>query len=104
MNFFKIVLLACFLQSLPSLADDSASSNGSVVSGKIEKINAEIDKRFTKADKDKDGTLTLSEAQSGMPRVAKNFTAIDTAGAGTVNINQIKTYMAAQFEARNTSK
>ncbi|SJM95997.1 hypothetical protein [Crenothrix polyspora] len=88
MNFLKITLLVLLTQVLPSFADASE---------KIEKINAVITERFAKADVDKDGTLTLDEAKSGMPRVAKEYTAIDTAGSGKITAEQIKTHMDAAY-------
>ena len=49
---------------------------------------------FKKADKDNDGTLDRKEAKK-MPRVAKNFDAIDTDHDGTVSMDEVHTYMAA---------
>jgi Ca2+-binding EF-hand superfamily protein len=49
---------------------------------------------FKKADKDNDGTLDRKEAKA-MPRVAKNFNAIDTDSDGTVSLDEVHTYMAA---------
>ena len=49
---------------------------------------------FKKADKDNDGTLDRKEAKA-MPRVAKNFNAIDTDSDGTVSMDEVHTYMAA---------
>ena len=49
---------------------------------------------FKKADKDNDGTLDKKEAKS-MPRVAKNFDAIDTDHDGTVSMDEVHSYMAA---------
>ena len=53
---------------------------------------------FKKADKDHDGTLDRKEAKA-MPRVAKNFNAIDVDKDGTVSIDEIHTYMKAQHHA-----
>jgi Ca2+-binding EF-hand superfamily protein len=49
---------------------------------------------FKKADKDNDGTLDRKEAKK-MPRVAKNFDAIDTDHDGTVSLDEVHTYMTA---------
>ena len=53
---------------------------------------------FKKADKDNDGTLDRKEAKS-MPRVAKNFDAIDADKDGTVSLDEIHTFMKAQHHA-----
>lgn len=50
--------------------------------------------RFNSADKDNDGTLTKDEAKA-MPRVAKNFDAIDVDKDGTVSEQEIHDYMKA---------
>ena len=50
---------------------------------------------FKKADADNDGTLDKTEAKA-MPRVAKNFDAIDADKDGTVSMEEIHTYMKAQ--------
>lgn len=93
MNFLKMTLFALGLlaESNHCFAEDKESAE------KIKKLNATITERFAKADGDKDGTITLEEAKKGMPRVAEDFTAIDTAGSGKVTAEQIKTYMAAKY-------
>ena len=53
---------------------------------------------FKKADKDNDGTLDRKEAKA-MPRVSKNFNAIDVDKDGTVSIDEVHTYMKAQHHA-----
>lgn len=55
--------------------------------------------KFKAADKDNDGTLTSDEARA-MPRVAKNFDAIDTGKDGTVSEKEIHDYMKAQHDKR----
>src|SRR5262249_1706080 len=52
---------------------------------------------FQRADKDNDGTLDKNEAKS-MPRVAKNFDAIDADHDGTVSLDEIHTYMKAHHK------
>ena len=52
---------------------------------------------FGKADKDSDGTLDKEEAKA-MPRVSKNFDAIDTDKDGTVSMEEIHTFMKAQHK------
>jgi Ca2+-binding EF-hand superfamily protein len=50
---------------------------------------------FKKADADNDGTLDKQEAKA-MPRVAKNFDAIDTDKDGTVSMDEIRAFMQAK--------
>ena len=54
---------------------------------------ADLEQKFTAADKDADGKLTLAEAEAGMPRVAKNFARIDKDGKGYVTLEQLKAAM-----------
>lgn len=53
---------------------------------------------FKKADKDHDGTLDRKEAKA-MPRVAKNFDAIDADKDGTVSLDEVHTFMKARRNA-----
>jgi Ca2+-binding EF-hand superfamily protein len=53
---------------------------------------------FKKADADNDGTLDKEEAKA-MPRVAKNFDAIDTDKDGTVSMDEIRAFMKAQHKS-----
>jgi hypothetical protein len=53
---------------------------------------------FKKADKDNDGTLDRKEAKA-MPRVAKNFDAIDVDKDGTVSLEEVHTFMKARHHA-----
>ena len=55
--------------------------------------------RFKSADKDSDGTLTKAEAEV-MPRVTKNFDAIDTDKDGTVDEKEIHDYMKAHHRKK----
>ena len=58
------------------------------------------DAAFKKADKDNDGTLDRKEAKA-MPRVDKNFDAIDADKDGTVSLEEIHTYMKGPHAAAN---
>ena len=49
----------------------------------------ELEKRFTEADKDKDGKLTADEAKA-MPRVSKNFSRIDKDKLGYITLEQLQ--------------
>jgi Ca2+-binding EF-hand superfamily protein len=58
----------------------------------------EMAARFRAADKDNDGTLDRTEAEA-MPRVAKDFDAIDADKSGTVSLEEIHDYMRAARQA-----
>ena len=63
---------------------------------------SKLEAAFKKADMDNDGTLTKDEAKT-MPRVAKNFDAIDTDKDGTVSLEEIhasKRKMATKMHDR----
>jgi len=55
-----------------------------------ESQDEQIDERFSEADTDHDGKLTLDEAKQGMPRVAAHFAEIDKDKKGYVTANEIK--------------
>jgi Ca2+-binding EF-hand superfamily protein len=63
-----------------------------------DKTGGELEAAFKKADADNDGTLTRAEAKS-MPRVAKNFDAIDTDKDGTVSLDEVRASAKAAAKA-----
>lgn len=81
--FTKIAVTALFA---------SAAMLAPVFSAHAEEKGARLEAAFKKADKDNDGTLTRDESKS-MPRVAKNFDAIDAAQDGTVSLDEIHASM-----------
>lgn len=100
-----IAILFANLLILPSaFAEDISAGQAAKIEANKAKINAEMSKRFTKSDADQDGSLTLDEAKKGMPRVAKNFSKIDSAGAGKVTLEQIQSYMTAHLDAKKAAK
>jgi Ca2+-binding EF-hand superfamily protein len=48
--------------------------------------------RWTAADKDGDGALDLAEAQTGMPRLAENFSSFDTNNDGKVTQQEMRAH------------
>ena len=70
-------------------------------SAKNKSMHDKGDAAFKKADKDNDGKLDRKEAKA-MPRVAKNFKAIDTDKDGTVSLEEVHTYMAAHPKTAST--
>ncbi|MFX1681019.1 EF-hand domain-containing protein [Mitsuaria sp. CC2] len=64
------------------------------------KAAQKLEDRFAAADKDHDGKLTKAEAEAGMPRLAKHFDEVDTQKTGSVTLDQVKQYAAAQMKDR----
>src|SRR5689334_16730609 len=58
---------------------------------------------FKEADKDNDGTLDKEEAKA-MPRVSKNFDAIDTDKDGTVSPDEIRAFMKSRQQGGGHQK
>lgn len=54
------------------------------------RFNEALEKRFAAADSNGDGQLTREEAAAGMPRVHRNFDAIDRERKGSVTLDQIR--------------
>lgn len=69
----------------------------SMDSTKLQKLSDELQKRFAAADVDHDGKLTREEAKGKMPRVYKNFDAIDAEKTGYVTIEQISQFAETKF-------
>jgi len=65
-----------------------------------ERLQAELQQRFTRADRDGDGRLTAEEAKAGMPFVARQFAAIDSEGQGSVSLEQIRSFAREQMIRR----
>ena len=68
--------------------------------GRLEKARSELQKRFDAADTNKDGKLTRQEAQAKMPKVYKNFDAIDASHAGSISLADIETFVASKKGSR----
>lgn len=64
-----------------------------------EEHGSRMEAHFKAADKDNDGSLTREEAKS-MPRVTRNFDAIDADKSGTVAEREIHDYMKAHRQQR----
>ncbi|HKB81847.1 MAG TPA: EF-hand domain-containing protein [Burkholderiales bacterium] len=84
-QYFPGLLIACAALMAP--ATFAADQSGS-----------KLEAAFKKADTDNDGTLTKGEAKA-MPRVAKNFDAIDADKDGTVSLDEIRTSMKQASKA-----
>lgn len=64
-----------------------------------------MQQRYDAANTSHDGKLTLAQALMGhMPRVAKNFDAIDTGHKGYVTMDDIRAYGRAQRAARRAAR
>ena len=67
---------------------------------RLEKARTELQKRFEAADTNKDGKLTREEAQAKMPKVYKNFDAIDAGHAGAISLADIEAFVVSKKGAR----
>lgn len=87
-------------------ADKSGTVSLAEIQATMKKMGKEAHKRgaerFKAADKNADGMLDREEAQ-GMPKVTKNFDAIDADKNGTVTEKEIHDYMKAHRQERKKS-
>lgn len=85
-----LILASTFaLAAAPAFAaDTSAPDSDSTVTQKVKDL---MKSKFSKADKDSDGTLDRHEAQA-LPKVSPNFDAIDTDKDSTVSREEVKDY------------
>lgn len=79
----------CAMQAVQA-ADGTASGS------RAERIKAEFEARFKKADANGDGKLTKDEAKNGMPRVAEHFDEIDRDKHGSITPADIAAWMREQ--------
>ncbi len=70
---------------------------------RLEKARTELQKRFEAADANKDGKLTREEAQAKMPKVYKNFDAIDASHAGAISLADIETFLLSKKGSRKSA-
>jgi hypothetical protein len=63
-----------------------------------QEISDSINTRFKRADSSSTEQLTLANAKSGMPNIARNFSEIDTAGKGSISLQQVRDFMSAQMQ------
>ena len=48
--------------------------------------------KFSAADKNRDGSITLAEAQTGMPALVPSFTSVDSNQDGKVSADELSAY------------
>jgi Ca2+-binding EF-hand superfamily protein len=84
--YVTIGLAGVMLCSTGAIADRPAGADGRA---------EHIEQRFKSADVNKDGKLSLAEAEAGMPRIAKNFAKIDKDKKGYVTVEQVKEFAFA---------
>lgn len=99
MKKIVFIALACtaMLVSMTSQAQQSKAE-------RAQEMKDKLTERFNAADADHDGRLTKLEAEGKMPRVAKNFEAIDTQKRGYVTIEQISAFAVQQMKKRKETK
>lgn len=71
---------------------------------RLDTLRSELKQRFAAADTNADGRLSRDEAKAGMPRVYRNFDAIDSAHAGSITLAQIEAYVAGQQGRRGGAR
>lgn len=86
-----LLATACATSNVTAQGTDSARQ---------EKMRADLQKRFTAADTNTDGRLSRDEAKAGMPRVYRNFDAIDKQKTGTLTLEQIAAFAEKQSGSR----
>jgi hypothetical protein len=94
---FTALTVAAMMLSMASHADQSRAE-------RARELKDKLIERFNAADADQDGKLTLAEAQSGMPRVAKSFDVIDTQKNGYVTLEQVEAYTVKLLRKRRGRK
>ena len=89
----------------PAPVTGSSAAGGSSTRGAAHRhAHRTLQERFDAANTTHDGHLTLEQARSKMPAVARDFAAIDTDQKGYVTIDQIKAHSRAARAARRAAK
>ena len=107
MNKFLAAAAAVFSLTASAWAQQPAESGRKPDPQRAEQTRAQFherfQERFRQADKDGDGALSKAEADAGMPRLAKNFDAIDANKDGKITQDELRAYGAkhhAQMKER----
>jgi hypothetical protein len=88
-----LTLLIVPLLTVPAFAEEPAKTDG-------HPARMTWEQHFTQADQAHDGHLTLEEAKSGFPLVAKHFDDIDVDRKGYVTTNDIRAWRVMRKAAR----
>lgn len=83
-----------------AMKDENAVKDDKAMKDGKDSKHAKGDAQFKKADKDNDVTLDPKEAKA-MPRVSKNFKAIDADQDGTVSLDEVHAFMAQHQATTN---
>ena len=86
-----IAILALCIASTGVMAQTAPQAMAG--SPRMERMMQQLQERFAAANTTHDGKLTLAQAQTGMPMVAKHFDQIDTQKNGYVTLPQIEAFM-----------
>jgi len=92
-----VLTSATALMCLDANADESKAE-------RAQEMKAKLVERFNAADANRDGRLTKLEAEGKMPRVVKNFEAMDVHKRGYVTVEQISDFAAQQIQRRRAAK
>jgi len=84
-----VLSMSVYVWAAPPPGDGDAGKPGRVCPGE----------RFRQADTDGDGSLNKDEAMHGMPRIAKNFQAIDANRDGQVSCDELQAFIRARRKA-----
>ncbi|MGF6742312.1 EF-hand domain-containing protein [Paraburkholderia atlantica] len=67
---------------------------------RMERMEQQLQTRFSTANTTHDGKLTRDQAAAGMPMLARHFDEIDTQKAGYITLPQIEAFMQEHATAR----
>ena len=97
MNKFMLTAAAVFSLTASAWAQQPPASGSNPDPQRAEQMRAKHQQRmqehFRRADKDGDGTLSKAEAEAAMPRLAKDFDAIDANKDGKITQDEIKAHL-----------
>jgi len=88
-KLFAIGLLCC--ASTVTFAQSAAPQAGNPQ--RMQRMEQQLQTRFSNANTTHDGKLTKDQAVAGMPMVAKHFDEIDAQKAGYITLPQIEAFM-----------
>ena len=105
---FLSITAAAWAQTPPAANEERRGGASPERGDQMEKRRAEMKQRFDtdfkKADADGDGALSKAEAEKSMPRLAKDFDAIDTNKDGKLTQDEIRARRQARMAEHHQGK
>ncbi|ADG17583.1 hypothetical protein [Paraburkholderia atlantica] len=95
----KKLLATLLLCCASTVTFAQAAAPQGITQQRMERMEQQLQTRFSTANTTHDGKLTRDQAAAGMPMLARHFDEIDTQKAGYITLPQIEAFMQERAAA-----